>query len=446
MLQRPKPPNSQPKTNGFHGDACATFAVDPIEILVECDKEFDSTASKYGFGNYWTVVAPKHDELLLTYIAEAFRDLGIDLWRIMLGGMVAEIDYAPEHTKLMQRFWNILEALGIVSRRDGQGYRTSQPLPKAPSSVLLQQLVTSFPHYACDARLMAVTGPKLAACLTGKANPLALLFGNQPAKRTLGEFYHHSPMFATLTEHLVNFVDRLLSHNHTGVFKILEVGAGFGGTTTALSEKLHAIGNVEYTFTDVASTLVDQARKTFSRYSWMDFQVLDLEKEPPAEQKGKYDMVIATNVVHATPDLVRSLSNMKALLRPGGFVCLSEITRPIEWHNLVFGLLPGWWCFKDGRTYALQSAEEWMRDFKTAGFVSMAFSSGSNQESSSQQLLIGSTRVSKTQNGNVPFNRTPRARCRIETLVYKVVDNTPIEADVYFPTTKAMNEPMPVGK
>ena len=243
-------------------------------------------------------------------------------------------------------------------------------------------------------------------------------------------------MFATLTDHLVNFVKRLLAEPGRGGFKILEVGAGFGGTTTALAEALQKIGNIRYTFTDVSPTLVDQARKSFAKYSWMDFQTLDLEKEPPSTLQNKYDMIIATNVVHATSNLVRSCTTMRALLRSGGFICLSEITRPIDWFDIVFGLLSGWWAFNDGRKYALQTAEDWMRDFNKAGFASTHYSCSSSAESLSQQLLLGMTKLSKVAEASPSTDSRLKARYSVETLVYKIVDETSIAADVYLPGNK----------
>lgn len=445
MSRRRKALSPKSGVKVFHEDEQTPFLTDPINILADCDLTFNDTATKHNFANYWTEVAPKHDELLLAYIAEAFRHLGTDLWKTKPGSAVTEVKYVPQHTKLMQRLWMILEALGIVSRSDGQAYRTSKTIPEVPSSDLVQQLIELFPAYACDAKLMAVTGSKLAACLAGEANPLSLLFGNPEAKGKLGDFYHYSPMFATLTEHLVNFVNKLLEVKGRGVFRILEAGAGFGGTTTALAEKLQGIDDVEYTFTDVSPTLVDQARRTFSKYPWMDFQVLDLEKDPSSSLLSKYDMIVATNVVHATSNLVRSISTLKALLRPGGFICLSEITQSIEWHNIVFGLLSGWWCFNDGRTYAIQSAQEWMRDFKRSEFSSVSYSDGYSAEARSQQLLIGSTRPPKVQPGGIRINSKLGQKCRVQTMVYKVVDDTPIEADVYFPSMPD-GQAMPIGK
>ncbi|KAL9635690.1 MAG: hypothetical protein Q9204_002529 [Flavoplaca sp. TL-2023a] len=191
----------------------------------------------------------------------------------------------------------------------------------------------------------------------------------------------------------------------------------------------------------IAPTLVDKAKKKFSGYSSMDFGTVNLDQDPPIKYHGRYDIVIATNVVHATKDLVASSSRMKSLLKDGGFICLSEITKVIDWHNIVFGLLPGWWSFTDGRSYALQSAEEWMTVFKKPGFESKGYSTGPSEEAKTQQLLIGSTRA---QSKERPSSGLSQGDSTISTVVYKSVDDTEIRADIYFPKEQS-TKPMPIA-
>ncbi|KAL8919581.1 MAG: hypothetical protein Q9208_006698 [Pyrenodesmia sp. 3 TL-2023] len=416
--------------------------IDPVQILAETDTSFSSSAEKHGFTGFWGHMGRELDLLTLAYILKALDGLGSDMSRLMTNEPVSPFKHLPKHDQLVARLWTILERSDLV-RRDGEEYvRTAKSVPSLDSAGRLSQLMTRFSAYEVDLSLLALTGPQLANCLTGSADPLKLLFGTPKAQQVLSDFYHKSPMFATMTDQLLLFVKRILEHAGLNGIRILEVGAGFGGTTATLAKLLQGSGSkVQYTFTDVAPTLVDKARKTFSEYSWMDFATLDLEKDPPTALRGKYDMVIATNVVHATSNLVASTRRIRSLLRDGGFMCLSEITKTIEWHNLVFGLLPGWWCFNDGRSYALQSAAEWMEVFSKAGFESVAYSTGTSAEAESQQLLIGSTRACKQP--NLPSVQANGGH-RVRTVVYKTVDDTDIHADIYFPN-EAPKHPLPIA-
>ena len=420
---------------------------DPIQVLRDCDAMFELSADKHGFTDYWDSVAPKQNELVLTYIGEEFRKLKLDLWSAEAGAVLPSIAHLPKHEKVVQRMWDILADHGIVYSYDKKMIRSSKPLPTKPSTDLLKELIASFPKYANENRLMSVTAPHFADGLTGKTDHIGLLFGNQNGQDCLSDFYNNSPQLSVMTSHLLNFFNKLLSDTPPeGTLKILEVGAGFGGTTKRLAEMLDSFGRpVEYTFTDVSSLLVKEARKKFARYPWMEFQSLNLEKDPPASLQGTYDIVIGTNVVHATSNIVNSTRRLRSLLKKGGFIVLSEVTRIVDWYDLVYGLLDGWWAFNDSRTYPLQPADDWLRDLQEAGFESASYSRGDTEESNTQQLIIGSTKPSKVLSTSEPVKARLRQSYRSETMPYKIVDETEIPADVYFPENPAATESMPIG-
>ena len=420
---------------------------DPMQILKDCDSLFESSADKHGFTDYWNSVAPKQNELVLTYISEEFKKLNVDLWNAKAGAILPSLEFLPKHGQVVQRLWDILADHGIVYPYDSKMIRSSKPLPTKPSKDLLSEVNASFPKYANENRLMSVTAPHFADGLTGKTDHISLLFGSQFGTDSLDDFYNNSPQLAVMTSHLLNFFNKLMAENTSeGTLRILEVGAGFGGTTKRLAELLERSGRpVEYTFTDISSLLVKEARKKFSKHSWMDFQVLNLERDPPASLQSTYDIVIGTNVVHATSNIVNSTRRMRSLLKTGGFIVLSEVTRIVDWYDLVYGLLDGWWAFKDTRKYPLQPADDWVRDLREAGFEAASYSRGDTEESNTQQLIIGSTRSSKVTSTSEPVKARLRQSFRTETMPYKIVDDTKILADVYFPENPTATEPLPIG-
>lgn len=234
------------------------------------------------------------------------------------------------------------------------------------------------------------------------------------------------------------------SHSsNSSSLQILEVGAGFGGTTTRLAEILRASGvSVSYKFTDISPLLVKSAKAKFSKYAWMEFQTLNLENDIPPLLKGTYDVVIGTNCVHATTSKVRTISRLKSLLNDQGFIMLSEVTEVIDWYDIVFGLLDGWWVADDGSKYPLQPPESWVHAFREAGFMdsNITYSRGVSPESNTQRLLIASIKheVSADTLGN---------RIKIpgmQLVVYKVVEDVKVEADIYLPLQSSVIA-MPVG-
>ena len=412
----------------------------PMEALAQCEASFNEAATKRGFLNYWAETAPKQDELLLAYICEAFRALGSDIGRIPQGQQVSSIPYQPKHKKVMNRLLEILEKHNLLTRNGSDFIRGSGKILSKPSQDLHEQFVAQFPPYAGEARLMALTGPKLADCLAGKSDPVALMFRGATAQKVMEDYYCASPMLSTLTEQLVTFLRTVVTSSSItssdNPIRILEVGAGFGGTTTRLAEMIHASGvPISYTFTDISSSLVRGAKSKFAKYPWMDIQTLNLESDMPASFKNTYDIVIGTNCVHATTDKVKTISRLKSALNAQGFIVLSEVTQLIDWYDIVFGLLDGWWLANDGSTYPLQAPESWTRSFEQAGFSNTSYSHGPSPESNTQRLIVASNSP-KVNNGN--------QQPAVQTVVYKEVDDTQIEADIYLPA-RALSKAMPIG-
>ncbi len=62
---------------------------------------------------------------------------------------------------------------------------------------------------------------------------------------------------------------------------------------------------------------------------------------------GAYDVLFATNVLHATRDMGNTLQHCKALLRKGGLLIANELSTKTEFLTLTFGLTDGWWLYDD---------------------------------------------------------------------------------------------------
>jgi NADPH:quinone reductase-like Zn-dependent oxidoreductase/malonyl CoA-acyl carrier protein transacylase/SAM-dependent methyltransferase len=172
-----------------------------------------------------------------------------------------------------------------------------------------------------------------------------------------------------------SFID-LLSHK-TPTLRILEIGAGTGGTTNTLLPFLKsAYGErtyFSYTYTDISSGFFIQARERFHEYPGMEYAVLDISKDPLAQgfEAHSFDMIIATNVLHATPSIHETLSNCHTLLHPRGRLFLQELDPVSKWINFVMGVLSGWWLgAADGRPdEPYIPAERWEKELRGAGFA-----------------------------------------------------------------------------
>lgn len=153
----------------------------------------------------------------------------------------------------------------------------------------------------------------------------------------------------------------------------LEVGAGTGGATKAILEKI-GYSYASYTYTDISSAFFDHDAGHFqSHASKMIFKALDITKDPAGQGfiPQSYDVIVASNVLHATESLRSALEHTRRLLRPGGYLVMVEIIRnDVMRHGLVMGGLPGWWVGENDGRYGGPSItlDQWHKMLRETGF------------------------------------------------------------------------------
>lgn len=75
----------------------------------------------------------------------------------------------------------------------------------------------------------------------------------------------------------------------------------------------------------------------------LGYRKLDIEQDPISQgfQSESYDLVVATNVLHATANMANTIGNVRRLLKPGGKALIAEITGQLLSNMIIFGTLPG---------------------------------------------------------------------------------------------------------
>ncbi|GIZ41082.1 hypothetical protein CKM354_000439800 [Cercospora kikuchii] len=162
---------------------------------------------------------------------------------------------------------------------------------------------------------------------------------------------------------------------------ILEIGAGTGSATQATIRQIES-GFGSYTYTDISTAFFPDAQEIFKHLEEkFNFQKLNIESNV-AEQgfsEHGYDVIIASNVLHATHSLETTLKNTRALLKPGGCLIVLEVTAT-DWLRTGFMLcgIADWWAGRDdGRQYGPTVTEErWNELFRSTGFSGVETSVG----------------------------------------------------------------------
>ncbi|KAI0451650.1 beta-ketoacyl synthase [Xylaria acuta] len=362
-----------------------------------CQKKFleNRSITKHvedtGLTNFFRDVFPLQMDLVIAYIVEAFASLGCSPAELQEGEKVKPFKFVPEHQKLVAELYDILIEYGIFKSEDGNYIRTAKPTP-TDSALTLHDRLMKFSVHESETKLLYCTAHRLGDCLSGAADPIALLFKNAGSRALWENVYTDSPIFKIcnllFTEYLVDIVQ---SMDPSQEIRILELGGGTGGTTKHLVERLAATGrNFTYTFTDLSPSLVAAARRRFSKYAFMKFEVINMEKEPHKKFHGAFDIIFGASCIHATRNLVESTTNIRKMLQPSGILCLLELTRNLPWFSLVFGLLEGWWLFEDNREHVLVPETHWQGELRKAGYQFVDWSSSPHEESEIYRVIIAS--------------------------------------------------------
>ncbi|KAL9602094.1 MAG: hypothetical protein Q9219_002090 [cf. Caloplaca sp. 3 TL-2023] len=393
---------------------------DTVRYIQDCNLE--------GFTRH---VAVHLQDLVVAYIVEAFAQLGIrssdEAWNSLKSGVIL-----PKYEQLTAQLLRILEETGAIQTGDRLFVRLSSQEERKIHLQTLQKTCSDFPQHCSQYQLLAAIGARLADCLSGREDPLHLLFGNKSNRNLLTEVYTNAPIFSTGTRLLSTFISRVISSEHTGApLRILEIGGGVGGTTASIVRLLDESNrSFIYTFTDISPSLVAAARKNFAGHDRMDFRALDVESSPDGTLLGSQDIIISTNTIHATESLSESCANMRRMLVNDGLLCLVELTRPLGWYDVVFGLLDGWWRFNDGRTHAIADMDFWEPSLREAGFENVKWTEGDHEDSDLIRLIVasGATTVKKEISDSEHSKATS-----IETVLFRQVEGIPLYADLYYP-------------
>ncbi|ODA79280.1 hypothetical protein RJ55_04873 [Drechmeria coniospora] len=175
----------------------------------------------------------------------------------------------------------------------------------------------------------------------------------------------------------LEYADALQALGHTNPrLRILEVGAGTGGTTVKVLKALKSRQGERlfgsYTYTDISTGFMAAAKERFADVENIEYAALDISQSPVEQgfQEGGYDLIVASNVIHATPCLQTSLLHLRTLLSPGGRLFLQELCPDAKYVNYVMGYLSGWWLGDDDNRSSEPyiSPERWTKELVAAGF------------------------------------------------------------------------------
>lgn len=247
--------------------------------------------------------------------------------------------------------------------------------------------------------LLETTLKALPKIITGKRLAMEVIFPNS-SMELVGNIYSHNIIADYFNEVLANtvvaYIQERLRQNPLAQIRILEIGAGTGGTSAMAFLKLKPYQEKiqEYCYTDISKAFLMHAEKEYgSENSYLTCKIFNVE-EPLSGQSisaGSYDIVIAANVLHATKNIRQTLRNSKAVIKKNGLILLNELSSNDLFKHLTFGLLEGWWLCEDSALRIPGSPglypENWKAVLEEEGFHSIFFPA-KQEHKFGQQIIV----------------------------------------------------------
>ena len=288
-----------------------------------------------------------------------------------------QLNVSADHSRLFRRMLEMLTRCGVLKEVDDgflvlSGSEDAWPKglvedPEAHAETMAER----FPHGLTEVGLFLRSGGALADVLRGQADPLTLLFSS--GEPTAADLYLRAPVAQAANRMLGEAVRTLVGALPAGRrLRVIEVGAGTGSATASVLPELPQ-GQFEYTYTDISAGFFAEAEARFGDGGGhIDYRPLDIEKDPQDQgfEMHGYDLLIASNVLHATRLLPETLAHCLKLLAPSGQLIALENLRGQGWMDLTFGQLDGWWRFADDYRphHALANPAVWRQALGDAGF------------------------------------------------------------------------------
>lgn len=276
--------------------------------------------------------------------------------------LLAGMKVIPKYGRLFESMLNILSRAGYITALNEDEYIGHDILASGSLTQNVQQLEQKkewicghHPIVASYMEFLWTCSPYLWEILRGERLATDIIFPNSSMK-LVEKIYKDNQMSEYLnrivTWGLRSYMEQAaVSFPEGHTIRMLEIGAGTGGTSSAVFKGIQAYRNkLEYDYTDLSEAFLKHGKANYgAEYPYVNFRLLNIEKDVLEQgfEAGDYDVIIATNVLHATTNIRQTLRHAKLLLKKHGWLILNEIILVEDFLTLTFGLLDGWWMYED---------------------------------------------------------------------------------------------------
>ncbi|KAI3343373.1 hypothetical protein F4824DRAFT_507218 [Ustulina deusta] len=251
----------------------------------------------------------------------------------------------------------------------------SERLSQEEIVVLRARVITS----SVNGQLICAVGDQLVALIRGEVEPWEVMMKD----RLLHRYYEEGLRWTRSSRQLQVLITNL-SIEYSRM-DILEISAGKGGATTSILQGLEAgeksaedIRCQSYTYTDISASFFPKAKDKFSKYAHvMTFEKLNIERDLRSQTfpDQTYDLIVASQCLHTTGNIRKTMANVRRLLKPGGHLVMVETTKDSLDIQLFASCFRGWWLSEEPERKWSPSLSEglWQQVLMESGFSGIDF-------------------------------------------------------------------------
>jgi pyochelin synthetase len=250
--------------------------------------------------------------------------------RITVDELACRLSMPERLHRLFHRWLDVLVDEGRVTMHPGSGLELIEHHDLSDCTAQWQRVreLGAAIDYGDD--LLAYVGEciqNLPGLLAGTVDPLGLFFPEGTVDTATSAYRDN--LVSRYTNQLVisGVAARARRATPQRPLRVLEVGAGVGGTSAGLVAAL-APYDTHYTFTDVSNFFLAHAGQMFADHDFIDYRIFDIN-QPPAEQgfsPCSFDVVVCANVLHNAVNIDDTFVMLARLLAPGGSLALIDAT------------------------------------------------------------------------------------------------------------------------
>lgn len=205
--------------------------------------------------------------------------------------------------KLTKRWLRVLIKEKVIEEKAG-GYQLIQQEKDFDSFKLwdeFYQIENKFGYSRELVDYLKQSSDLLPELIQGKEDPLNILFPKGEMDPALAAYHDNqiNKMLNDIAKAEIGFLCREKNQNKKRTFRILEVGAGVGGTSLDVIPSLDGM-EVEYYFTDLSTFFLNRAQDNFGKYDWVKYGIFDINKEFAIQgyDEFSFDLILCANVLH----------------------------------------------------------------------------------------------------------------------------------------------------